>query len=124
MKPTGAFFDTKIEEIHVRFSKIQMRFPKYRIRPDSLQNLSSQLLLSSENEPLKVHEKFLQKFSMELIYIGTRVLIKNGLNKNLPLSSFKTLLSVGSKINGMCWIAENNESSHQRDSRVPSASKG
>ena len=40
----------QISEIHVRFSKIQIRSSKYRSNPPNWPNLYSQLLLSSENE--------------------------------------------------------------------------
>ena len=40
--------ETKIQQIHVRFLKIHIRFPKFRSRPETSQNLSPQLFLNQK----------------------------------------------------------------------------
>ena len=48
---------SKILKIHVRFSEIHVRFPFPPTRPETYPKHSSQLLLSSENEPFKEGHK-------------------------------------------------------------------
>ena len=64
----------KFEEIHVRFSKIRIRFPKYWSRPATCKNLSSELLLSSKNEQNEKNHQTGPGLVINLILLGTVIL--------------------------------------------------